>query len=366
MSIANLARRVVRALTPYQSARRIGGQGHVWLNANEAPLAYPFTIEGSRLNRYPECQPAEVVNSYAAYAGVNPDQVLVSRGADEAIELLIRTFCEAGEDQILICPPTYGMYAISAETCGVGIVELPLTASRQPDWPAIADRLSDVKLVFLCSPNNPTGDLVGRKGLIALLEKARERAIVVVDEAYIEFCPEGSVVDLLDQYPNLVVTRTLSKAFALAGIRCGFTLGNPEVIAMLTKVIAPYPIPEPIAQIAAQALSPMGLALMQERVQELNKQKALIKAELLRLGCVKEVFEDKGNFVLVRFTDGAAVFAAMKAAGIILRDFSSKPGLDNSIRITIGYQGEMDAVIKVLRDLSLNTPSASNQTAASI
>ncbi|MBP9679541.1 MAG: aminotransferase class I/II-fold pyridoxal phosphate-dependent enzyme, partial [Aeromonas sp.] len=239
-------------------------------------------------------------------------------------------------------------------------------ASRQPDWPAIADRLSDVKLVFLCSPNNPTGDLVGRKGLIALLEKARERAIVVVDEAYIEFCPEGSVVDLLDQYPNLVVTRTLSKAFALAGIRCGFTLGNPEVIAMLTKVIAPYPIPEPIAQIAAQALSPMGLALMQERVQELNKQKALIKAELLRLACVKEVFEDKGNFVLVRFNDGASVFAAMKAAGIILRDFSTKPGLDNSIRITIGYQGEMDAVIKVLRDLSLNTPSASNQTAASI
>ncbi|MGE6237979.1 histidinol-phosphate transaminase [Aeromonas media] len=366
MSIANLARRVVRALTPYQSARRIGGQGHVWLNANEAPLAYPFTIEGNRLNRYPECQPAEVVNGYAAYAGVNPSQVLVSRGADEAIELLIRTFCEAGEDQILICPPTYGMYAISAETCGVGIVEQPLTASRQPDWPAIADRLSDVKLVFLCSPNNPTGDLVGRKGLIALLEKARERAIVVVDEAYIEFCPEGSVVDLLDQYPNLVVTRTRSKAFALTWHRCGCTLGTPEVIARLAKAIAPYPIPEPIAQIAAQALSPMGLALMQERVQELNKQKALIKAELLRLGCVKEVFEDKGNFVLVRFTDGAAVFAAMKAAGIILRDFSSKPGLDNSIRITIGYQGEMDAVLTVLRDLSNSTPSASNPSAASV
>ena len=351
MSIANLARRVVRALTPYQSARRIGGKGHVWLNANEAPLAYPFTIEGSRLNRYPECQPAEVVNGYAAYAGVNPDQVLVSRGADEAIELLIRTFCEAGEDQILICPPTYGMYAISAETCGVGIVEQPLTASRQPDWPAIADRLSDVKLVFLCSPNNPTGDLVGRDGLIALLEKARDRAIVVVDEAYIEFCPEASVVDLLARFPNLVVTRTLSKAFALAGIRCGFTLGHPEVIAMLAKVIAPYPIPEPIAQIAAQALSPMGLELMRERVAELNKQKAAFKAELTKLACVKEVFEDKGNFVLVRFVDGAAVFAAMKAAGIILRDFSTKPGLDNSIRVTIGYQGEMDAVLAALRDL---------------
>ncbi len=292
-----------------------------------------------------------MVNGYAAYAGVNPDQVLVSRGADEAIELLIRTFCEAGEDQILICPPTYGMYAISAETCGVGIVEQPLTASRQPDWPAIADRLSDVKLVFLCSPNNPTGDLVGRDGLIALLEKARDRVIVVVDEAYIEFCPEASVVDLLARFPNLVVTRTLSKAFALAGIRCGFTLASPEVIAMLAKVIAPYPIPEPIAQIAAQALSPMGLELMRERVVELNKQKAAFKATLGELFCVKEVFEDKGNFVLVRFVDGAAVFAAMKAAGIILRDFSSKPGLDNSIRVTIGYQGEMDAVLAVLRDL---------------
>ena len=224
MSIANLARRVVRALTPYQSARRIGGQGHVWLNAHEAPLAYPFTIEGNRLNRYPECQPAEVVNGYAAYAGVNPDQVLVSRGADEAIELLIRTFCEAGEDQILICPPTYGMYAISAETCGVGIVEQPLTASRQPDWPAIADRLSDVKLVFLCSPNNPTGDLVGRKGLVALLEKARDRAIIVVDEAYIEYAEGQELPDglaFLADYPNLLVSRTFSKAYGLAALRVG-------------------------------------------------------------------------------------------------------------------------------------------------
>ena len=366
MSIANLARRVVRALTPYQSARRIGGKGHVWLNANEAPLAYPFTIEASRLNRYPECQPAAVVKGYAAYAGVEPDQVLVSRGADEAIELLIRTFCEAGEDQILICPPTYGMYAISAETCGVGIVEQPLTADRQPDWPAITDRLSDVKLVFLCSPNNPTGDLVGREGLIALLEKAQDRAIIVVDEAYIEFCPEASVVDLLARFPNLVVTRTLSKAFALAGIRCGFTLATPEIISLLAKVIAPYPIPDPIAQIATQALSPQGLALMQERVIELNQQKAQIKAELARLACVKEIFEDKGNFVLVRFVDGPAVFAAMKAAGIILRDFSSKPGLDNSIRITIGYQDEMDAVLNVLRGFSANNMSANNMSANGI
>lgn len=351
MSIKDLARRAVRALTPYQSARRIGGKGNVWLNANEAPLAYPFTIEGERLNRYPECQPPAVIAAYAAYAGVADEQVLVSRGADEAIELLIRTFCEAGQDQILICPPTYGMYAISAETCGVGIVEVPLTAARQPNWPEIKSRLSDVKLVFLCSPNNPTGDLVGREGLIALLEAASDRALIVVDEAYIEFCPEASVVDLLARFPNLVVTRTLSKAFALAGIRCGFTLAAGEVIALLSKVIAPYPIPDPVAQIAAEALSAKGLTLMQERVRELNAQKARLKAELAALPCVTELFEDKGNFVLVRFDDGARVFAAMKEAGIILRDFSSKPGLNDSVRITVGYRGEMDAVVNVLRDI---------------
>ncbi|MCS3455897.1 histidinol-phosphate aminotransferase [Aeromonas sp. BIGb0405] len=360
MSIAKLARRVVRALTPYQSARRIGGSGHVWLNANEAPLSPAFTVQSNKFNRYPECQPAQVVDGYAAYAGVNADQVLVSRGADEAIELLIRTFCEAGQDQILICPPTYGMYAISAETCGVGIVEQPLTTDRQPDWPAIRDALSEVKLVFLCSPNNPTGDLVGRDGLIALLEAARDSAIVVVDEAYIEFCPDASVVDLLARFPNLVVTRTLSKAFALAGIRCGFTLASPQVIALLAKVIAPYPIPDPVAQIAAQALTPAGLALMQARVMDLNEQKAALKRALTTLPCVREIFEDKGNFILVRFHDGARVFAAMKAAGIILRDFSNKPGLGESIRITVGYQDEMDAVLKVLRDLTANTMSASN------
>ena len=257
MSIVNLARRVVRALTPYQSARRIGG-GPRLAQCQRGPLAYPFTVEGSRLNRYPECQPAEVVNGYAAYAGVNPDQVLVSRGADEAIELLDPHLLRGRGRSNPHLPPTYGMYAISAETCGVGAVEQPLTASRQPDWPAIADRLSDVKLVFLCSPNNPTGDLVGRKGLVALLEKARDRAIIVVDEAYIEFCPEASVVDLLAQYPNLVVTRTLSKAFALAGDPLRLYLGDPEVIAMLAKVIAPTPFPTPSPRLPPRRSLPWG------------------------------------------------------------------------------------------------------------
>jgi len=354
MSLTKLACRRVQELTPYLSARRIGGKGHVFLNANEAPKSEVYQLDCSRLNRYPECQPPEVIASYAAYAGVNPDQVLVSRGSDEAIELLIRTFCEPGQEEILICPPTYGMYSISAETCGVGIREVPPLDDFQPDVPAILTALETgkpVKVIFFCSPNNPTGTVLEREHLLAVLEATRDKCIVVVDEAYIEFCPALTMADLISEYPHLVITRTLSKGFALAGLRCGFTLGNAEVISLLLKVIAPYPIPEPVAQIAAQALSPAGLDTMRARVAWLNRLKAEFKSELTSYPFVKEVFDDHGNYLLARFEDGATLFHTMAEAGIILRDFGSKPMLANSVRITIGDEAEMAAVRAVLAKL---------------
>lgn len=353
-TLTQLACQQVQDLTPYLSARRIGGKGHVFLNANEAPKAEQYELDCSRLNRYPECQPPEVISRYAAYAGLTAEQVLVSRGSDEAIELLIRTFCEPGEEEILFCPPTYGMYSISAETCGVGMRTLPPLPDFQPDVPAILAELSrgkPIKVLFFCSPNNPTGTLVAREKLIPILEATAGKSIVVVDEAYIEFCPEGSMVDLISQYPNLVITRTLSKGFALAGLRCGFTLANPEVINLLLKVIAPYPIAEPVAQIAAQALSPEGLDTMRRRVAWLNRLKAELKAELAQQPCVKQVFDDHGNYLLARFGDGNALFAAMVEAGIILRDFGNKPMLENCVRITIGDEAEMAAVLDVLKRL---------------
>ncbi|MDP5291881.1 histidinol-phosphate transaminase [Oceanimonas sp. CHS3-5] len=349
MSLTKLARARVQQLTPYQSARRIGGQGHIWLNANEAADSGQFNLDCARLNRYPECQPPQVIERYAAYAGVDAERVLVSRGGDEGIELLIRTFCEPGTDSVLICPPTYGMYAISAETNGVNVVEVPLTDSRQPDFDAIIERLEEVKIVFLCSPNNPTGDLVDRDGLVRLLNAAKGRALVVVDEAYIEFCPEHSQVDLLTDFDELVIIRTLSKAFGLAGIRCGFTLASPEVIGLLLKVIAPYPVAEPVAQIAAQALSDQGLVLMRSRVDEINRLKTELAEELSQHAQVQDVYAPNGNYLLVRFTPGSEMFARMSRAGIILRDFASKPGLADCIRITIGSRAEMDAVLDVLQ-----------------
>jgi len=160
MSIEELARKNVRELTPYQSARRLGGKGDVWLNANEFPTAVPFDLSQNALNRYPECQPKAVIDNYAQYAGVKPEQVLVSRGADEGIELLIRAFCEPGQDAVLFCPPTYGMYSVSAETFGVEYRTVLARENWQLDLQGIADKLDGVKLVYVCSPNNPTGQII--------------------------------------------------------------------------------------------------------------------------------------------------------------------------------------------------------------
>ena len=170
MSIEDLARANVRALTPYQSARRLGGKGDVWLNANEFPTAVAFQLTEQTLNRYPEPQPKAVIESYARYAEVKPEQVLVSRGADEGIELLIRAFCEPGEDAVLYCPPTYGMYSVSAETIGVECRTVPTLADWQLDLPGIEARLDGVKVVFVCSPNNPTGQIIDPQSMRDLLE----------------------------------------------------------------------------------------------------------------------------------------------------------------------------------------------------
>ena len=352
--LTQLACQRVQDLTPYLSARRIGGKDHIFLNANESPRSEEYVLDSSKLNRYPECQPPEVIQAYAQYAGVTPEQVLVSRGSDEAIELLVRTFCEPGEEEILFCPPTYGMYSISAETCGVGMRTIPPLANFQPDVPAIVAELGKgkkIKVLFFCSPNNPTGTVIEKSSLLAILDATAGKSIVVVDEAYIEFCPELSMVALLAQYPNLVVTRTLSKGFALAGLRCGFTLANPEVIGLLLKVIAPYPIPEPVAQIAAQALSQSGLQKMRQRVEWLNRLKADLKQTLLASHYVKEVFDDHGNFLLARFDSGATLFNTMVDKGIILRDFGNKPMLSDCVRITIGDEAEMNEVVSVLKQL---------------
>ncbi|SFU05548.1 histidinol phosphate aminotransferase apoenzyme [Kosakonia arachidis] len=349
MSIEELARKNVRELTPYQSARRLGGKGDVWLNANEFPTAVQYELTQQTLNRYPECQPKAVIENYAQYAGVKSEQVLVSRGADEGIELLIRAFCEPGQDAVLFCPPTYGMYSVSAETLGVEYRTVQALADWQLDLPAIADKLDGVKVVYVCSPNNPTGQIIKPQDMRALLEMTRGKALVVADEAYIEFCPQATLVGWLAEYPHLVVLRTLSKAFALAGLRCGFTLANEEVIALLLKVIAPYPLSTPVADIAAQALSPLGIVAMRERVAQILAERQYLVSALKDIPCVEQVFDSETNYILVRLTASSTVFKSLWDQGIILRDQNKQPSLSGCLRITIGTRAESQRVIDALR-----------------
>jgi histidinol-phosphate aminotransferase len=349
MSIEELARKNVRELTPYQSARRLGGKGDVWLNANEFPTAVAFDLSQQTLNRYPECQPKAVIDNYAQYAGLKPEQVLVSRGADEGIELLIRAFCEPGKDAILFCPPTYGMYSVSAETFGVEYRTVPALENWQLDLQTIADKLDGVKVVYVCSPNNPTGQIINPQDIRVLLEMTRGKALVVADEAYIEFCPQATLTGWLAEYPHLVVLRTLSKAFALAGLRCGFTLANEDVIALLMKVIAPYPLSTPVADIAAQALSPQGITAMRERVAQILAERQYLVTQLRDIPCVEQVFDSETNYILARITASSAVFKSLWDQGIILRDQNKQPSLSGCLRITIGTRDESQRVIDALR-----------------
>ena len=352
-NIEELARDNVRALTPYQSARRLGGNGDVWLNANEFPLPVPFELSQQTLNRYPECQPKIVIERYAAYAGLQPEQVLVSRGADEGIELVMRAFCEPGKDAILFCPPTYGMYSVSAETIGIEYRTVPALENWQLNLPAIAEQLDGVKVVYMCSPNNPTGNLIDQEDIRALLDMTAGKALVVADEAYIEFCPQATLSGWLKDYPHLVILRTLSKAFALAGLRCGFTLANKPVIDLLMKVIAPYPLATPVADVAGQALSDQGIALMRQHVAELNASRAWLLEQLPQIGLVQQVFPSETNYILARFADSPAVFKSLWDQGIILRDQNKNPGLAGCLRISIGTRTECERLIAALQALSV-------------
>ena len=277
MNYEKLITKHVQKLVPYQSARRIGGHGHNFLNANESPKSEGYFLNSSSLNRYPECQPEELVERYADYAGVHKTQVIATRGSDEAIGLIVRTFCEPGVEGILIAPPTYGMYEVAANTNDA----LVAVAERNDDFSLDAQHLIDgvknasftVKAVFIDSPANPLGIVFPKDELIKLL-KALPDTLIVLDEAYIEFAnKEDDLTYLVNEYENLIVTRTLSKAFALAGIRCGFAIANENIIKAMLKVIDPYPICDPVAQIAVQALSDHGVEMTKERALKCNERR---------------------------------------------------------------------------------------------
>jgi len=246
-SVLKLVRPDILALSAYSSARKESQGGRVWLDANENPETP--SVHQPLLNRYPEPQPADLVAQLAALYGVRPAQCLVTRGSDEGIDLLLRTFCRAGQDAILITPPTYGMYIVAAGIQGARTVTVSLIREKNfaLDAAAVLKAVTpDIKLVFFCSPNNPTGGLLDRAAVLSVVQTLATRAVVVIDEAYVDFSGQPSLAADIAANPNLVVLRTLSKAFGLAGARVGTTIADPAIIAVLQKVIAPYPVPAPV------------------------------------------------------------------------------------------------------------------------
>ncbi|KFZ31616.1 histidinol-phosphate aminotransferase [Pseudidiomarina salinarum] len=358
MSIADrLQRQHLRDLTPYASARRSMSGGAVWLNANEAPLTPSQPPDGAQANRYPAFQSSTLNQAYASYAGVSEEQLLSCRGSDEAIDLLIRTFCEPGQDRVMICPPTYGMYAISAQTHGAGVTEVPLIArgrNLQLDLAAIYSQLDQVKLIFICSPSNPLGNELATDDLENLLEQVGERALVVVDQAYIEFAATGQPDKLnqltgwLARYPQLVILRTLSKAFGLAAIRCGFALAGRDIIQCLRKVIAPYPLPQSTLDYATGALQPEAISAMHAMLTTVTEQRQRLLTALTHRQWVKRIWPSTTNFVLLSVTDAAALVASCAEQGVLIRNQSQQLNLSNSVRISIGSSQEMDQLLEAL------------------
>jgi histidinol-phosphate aminotransferase len=344
----------IRALTPYESARRLfssednSAAGQVWLNANEAPSAEDYSINTEFFNRYPDCQPVEVINAYANYSGLMNKQIITTRGADEGIELVIRAFCEPANSSVLICPPTYGMYAISAQTFDVEVEKAPLRDDFSLDLAAMQDYVGKVNVVFLCSPNNPTGTRIQHNDVLAVLEMYRDEAFVVLDEAYIEFDSDAAQTQLLAQYDNLIILRTLSKAFALAGIRCGFVLSNPQVCATLMKVIAPYPVPAPVAQVAAKALDSKGISIMKNRVKQLQLGIETIKSKLATIGNIQITGDTRANFVLFKSDKNPELMSYLVANGVIIRDQSKQLKLQNCLRITVGSEQENAKLLNLI------------------
>jgi histidinol-phosphate aminotransferase len=354
MSVLDLVRPDLRAFAGYASARREKASGHVWLNANESPWT-SVADQGQGLNRYPEPQPTALRARLAALYDVAVERLMVTRGSDEGIDLLVRAFCRAGIDGVLIAPPCFGMYAVSARVQNAPLVEIPLEDDEERsrfslDLTAVEDvlTLGDVRAVFVCSPANPTGQALPIKDLRRLARAAEDRAVLVIDEAYVEFSSIGSARALLDEFPHLVILRTLSKAYAMAGARIGAVIADPDVIGVLRSLQAPYPVPAPSAALALAALSEAAIAEARDRIGITLRERAALLKAIPKSPGVLRVYPSEGNFLLVRFADADAAFARLLAAGVVVRDVRAMPQLGDALRISIGTPEENATMIEAL------------------
>ncbi|QTN39169.1 histidinol-phosphate transaminase [Cryomorphaceae bacterium] len=337
--IDELIRPELRGFRGYSSSRdEVEEAPEIRLDANENPFP-------SGYNRYPDPQPSSIVEKLSGYYGVESDQLLVTRGSDEAIDTILRLVGQPGKDAVRIFPPTYGMYSVSAQIQGLEVIESPLEMDFR--WPNIRGE-KPAKVTFLCSPNNPTGGSIPLDRLRELLDQSE--GIVVVDEAYAEFSDEASAVELIAEYPQLLVLRTLSKAFGLAGLRIGVILGQKFWIEALQSILAPYPIPTPVLEAFLRQFDPDR---MKVEVMEIVGLRQRLKEELRSLDTVEEVLPSEGNFLLVRLRcEAEPLRGFLLERGISIRDRSSAFGFP-AVRISIGTPLE---TLKLVNEWKNYTP----------
>ncbi|MFT3668100.1 MAG: histidinol-phosphate transaminase [Pseudoxanthomonas sp.] len=351
-AILSLVRPDLRDFAGYKSARSEALRGDVWLNANESAWSNPADGQG-RSRRYPDPQPPALRARLADLYGVAPAALLVGRGSDEAIDLLVRALCVPGQDAIIVTPPVFGMYAVCARLQGAPLVEVPLLDGADgfsADLEAIQEAAltQRAKLVFLCSPSNPAGSAISLADIAALAGSLEGKAVVVVDEAYGEFAVGPSATTLLAAHPNIAVLRTLSKAHALAAARIGVVIGNEDLIAVLQRCQAPYPVPTPCADLALEGLSDAALAQTRERIAVVRGERDRLRDALAQSSAVLRVYPSQGNYLLARFDDAESAFRALLAAGIVVRDQRAAPQLGDALRITVGSPAQNDRVIAAL------------------
>lgn len=344
LNIQNLVRENVKGLSPYSSARDeyvSDGSQMIFLDANENPFE-------NGVNRYPDPQQRSLKSVLAEQKGVKPDNILFGNGSDEVLDLLFRAFCEPKEDNIITLPPTYGMYKVLAGINNIENREVLLTTVFQPNVAAILEVVdTKSKILFLCSPNNPTANSFSRDKITTLLNEFK--GLVVIDEAYIDFSATESWLSELKNFNNLVITQTLSKAYGMAGIRLGICFASEEIIAILNKIKPPYNVNELTQLKALERVS--NIAVVNSEIADILTERAILSKALLQLNYVEKVYASDANFILVKVDNATERYNQLLEKGIVVRNRTTQPLCENTLRFTVGTKEENQKLISVLKQL---------------
>ncbi len=344
--LSKLVRPNVLEMAPYSSARdEFEGEASIFLDANENSLG---SVNGQNFNRYPDPRQTPLRLKIAQLKGINPEQIFLGNGSDEAIDLLYRAFCEPKKDRAIIFPPTYGMYKVQANINETPVDEIMLNADFSLPVEKIEQVINpNVKLMFICSPNNPTANLINKEHIIKVLNCFK--GLVIVDEAYIDFAPQASMVSLIDKYPNLVILQTFSKAWGLAGLRLGMAFAQKNIIDILCKIKYPYNVNQLTQQHVLQALG--NHSQKDTMVKTIIEQRGWLNNEFLKIDAVEKVYPSDANFILIQIKNANTVYKNLINKGIVVRNRSNVALCGNCLRITVGTQTENQLLIQALKQL---------------